>query len=353
MAKKRQRRYGNNVKQVNPGGQAGLSGQGGQGTQGQADAAGIGKGKTQQSPASGVVTYDDVKKKYRFYFNIVAKRKIWFVVSALLVVVSVVSLVGLGLNLGMAFEGGTMVSMTFAAPITQQAVSDAVTSTGISGPQVQLAGDARAIIQTKELSEEQRDAMLAALREQVGPYDPESYEEEMVSESIGGELLRSALIALSVACALMLTYLIIRFKFNYAVAGVLALLHDIVVTIGVFSLLRWQIDPPFIAAVLTVFGYSINDKVVLFDRIRENEGLQKKRASYEDLVDQSIWQTMARSINTGLAVLLALFAIYFLGGDATKTFSLTMIIGVVIGMFSSVFLASQFVVVMKRFVKAS
>jgi preprotein translocase SecF subunit len=93
--------------------------------------------------------------------------------------------------------------------------------------------------------------------------------------------------------------------------------------------------------------------VVLFDRIRENEGLQKKRTSYEDLVDQSIWQTMARSINTGLAVLLALFAIYFLGGDATKTFSLTMIIGVVIGMYSSVFLASQFVVVMKRFVKAS
>ncbi|MCL1790738.1 MAG: protein translocase subunit SecF [Peptococcaceae bacterium] len=349
MAKKRQRRYGNSVKQAGPNAQAG------QGSHEQATVSaskdGV-KSQSQQAPSSGVVTYEDVKKRYKFYFNIIEKRNVWLIISGVLLVMSIVSLLVLGLNLGMAFKGGTMVSMTFAEPITQQGVSDVLVSEGIAGPQVQLSGDYRAIIRTNELDDSQRADVLAALQERFGAYDPTSFEEETVGASIGGELLRSAIVALLVACGLMLVYLVFRFKFNYAVSGVLALLHDIVVTIGVFALLRWQIDPPFIAAILTVFGYSINDKVVIFDRIRENEGAQRKRTSYKDLVDQSLWQTMARSINTAVAVLLALFAIYLLGGEATKTFSLAMIIGVVIGMYSSIFLASQFVVLLKPLSKA-
>jgi preprotein translocase SecF subunit len=342
---KRQRRYGNN---------SGLNAKTQEKTS--ADKARKPKKETtdadapqsQQGPSSGIVTYEDVKKKYRFYFNIVAKRKIWFLISTVLVAASVAALAIWNLNYGMAFTGGTMVSLTFDTPVTQQDISDVASSVGINA-QIQIIGDTgdRQVIIRTSASEEEHVAMLAAIRENW-TYDPLSVEESLVGPSIGAELQRSAISALVLACALMLGYLAIRFKFKYAVSGVIALLHDVLITVGVFAVLQWQIDPPFIAAILTVFGYSINDKVVIFDRIRENEEIQKKRDSFENLVDQSLWQTMARSINTGLVVLLALFAIFLLGGETTKTFSLAMIIGAIVGMYSSIFLASQLIVELKR-----
>ncbi|MCL1917247.1 MAG: protein translocase subunit SecF [Peptococcaceae bacterium] len=353
---KRQRRYGNSAKLSQKQGKP--AGAGGTGA---ADAAKIGQQTagaaggapdSRKGPSAGIVTYEDVKKRYRFYFNIVAKRKIWFAVSALLILISAVSLVVQKpfLNLGMAFTQGTMISVTFLDMDTpsQQVVSDAIASV-VTSSQVQPAVDrGRVIIRTSELNPEEIKALRAALEEKIGPIDPGTIQESTVGPTIGQELLQGALIALIIACVLMLGYMAFRFKFNFACAGVLALLHDILITIGIFSLIRWEIDPSFIAGVLTVFGYSINDKVVIFDRIRENEGLQKKGGSFEDLVDQSLWQTMARSINTGVVVLLALFAIFFLGGESTKTFSLAMIIGAAVGMYSSIFISSQFVIEFKK-----
>jgi len=145
----------------------------------------------------------------------------------------------------------------------------------------------------------------------------------------------------------MLGYIAFRFQWIYAVAAILALLHDVFVVLGLFSLFQWQIDASFVAAILTVFGYSINDTVVIFDRIRENEGRMRRTDSYEAMVDKSVWQSMRRSINTALTVLIALLALYFLGGESTKTFSLAMLIGVFSGAYSSIFIASQLVVELK------
>ena len=138
----------------------------------------------------------------------------------------------------------------------------------------------------------------------------------------------------------MVIYITFRFEFKQGIAAILALLHDTLLVIGIFSLFRIEVDSAFIAAILTIIGYSINDTIVIFDRIRENLRMRKKGQSLEDLVNLSIWQTLARSINTVLTVMFVLLALYFLGGATVKTFVLAMIIGVASGAYSSIFNAS-------------
>ncbi|KJS48534.1 MAG: preprotein translocase subunit SecF, partial [Peptococcaceae bacterium BRH_c23] len=168
---------------------------------------------------------------------------------------------------------------------------------------------------------------------------------------MGQELTRNALWALLIAMGLMIAYITIRFQFVFAISGIIALLHDVLVVVGIFSLFQLEIDSSFVAAILTVFGYSINDTVIIFDRIRENEAKMKKGDTFEDMVDKSIWQTMRRSINTSLTVLIALLSIFILGGVSTKLFSLAMLIGVFTGAYSSIFIASQILLEIKKRMK--
>ena len=168
---------------------------------------------------------------------------------------------------------------------------------------------------------------------------------------MGQELTRNAFWSLLIAMGLMIAYISFRFQFVFAISGIIALLHDVLVVVGIFSLFQWQIDSSFVAAVLTIFGYSINDTVVIFDRIRENEVKMKRGDSYEDMVDKSVWQTMRRSVNTVVTVLIALLSVFILGGVSTKVFSLAMLIGVFSGAYSSIFNASQILVEIKRHMK--
>lgn len=300
------------------------------------------------TPAAGVASYDQVKQESKLYFNIVKKRYIWFALSAVMMLVSIISLVVQGLNLGIDFTGGTMLDIKFNHQVTQARITDSLKAVGISG-HVQLSqGDTEAIIRTQALQPEQRDSLLASIREIAGDFDSENLKEDLVGPAIGAELRSNALKALIVATILILAYVSLRFRLIYAVGGILALLHDIILMLGIFSIFQFQIEAAFIAAMLTVFGYSINDTVVIYDRMRENEKRLKKRDSYEDMVDKSIWQNMGRNVMTTLTMLIALFAILIFGGATTKLFALAMIIGVITGVYSSVFLASQIVIELKN-----
>ncbi|MDI6813518.1 MAG: protein translocase subunit SecF [Desulfitobacteriaceae bacterium] len=302
---------------------------------------------TPQTPIAKAMTYEEVRKMHPMYFNIVKKRYWWFALSLLIIIPGIISLFIQGLNLGIDFTGGTMLDMKFNKPVTQTAITDTLKSVNLEG-NVQLSnGNTVALIRTKALEETERNNLLTALQKKVGDFDRTALKEDKVGAAIGSELTHSAFWALAIASVLMLAYISFRFQFAFAVSGILALLHDILVTVGLFSIFQWQVDASFIAAVLTVFGYSINDTVVIFDRIRENEIRLKRGDSYEDMVDKSVWQTMGRSVKTVVTVLIALFAIFILGGESTKTFALAMLIGVFSGAYSSIFNASQILVEIK------
>lgn len=297
--------------------------------------------------AAHPATYQEVQKMHPLYFNIVKKRYLWFALSLLIIIPGMISLFVQGLNLGIDFTGGSMLEIPFSKPVTQTAITETLKSVGLEG-QVQLSGDnSQALIRTTALDESQRDKLLASLQKNVGDFNKASFKEDKVGPAIGQELTKNAILALVIAMGLMIIYITIRFKFIYAISGIIALLHDVLVTVGLFSLFRWQIDSSFVAAILTIFGYSINDTVVIFDRIRENELRMKKNDTYEDMVDKSVWQTMRRSINTVVTVLIALLSVFILGGESTRIFSLAMLIGVFSGAYSSIFNASQILVEIK------
>ncbi|MHB8126286.1 MAG: protein translocase subunit SecF [Desulfitobacteriaceae bacterium] len=303
------------------------------------------------TPNAAPATYEQVQKMHPLYFNIVKKRYWWFTLSLLIIIPGIISLFLQGLNLGIDFTGGTMLDITFNKAITQTAVSDTLKSVGLEGS-VQLSnGNTAALIRTIALEEDQRNTLVAALQQQVGDFDKQTLKEDKVGAAIGKELTQNALWALLIACGLMVAYITFRFQFVYAISGIIALLHDVLLTVGIFSLFQWQIDSSFIAAVLTIFGYSINDTVVIFDRIRENQARLKRGDSYEDMVDKSVWQTMSRSINTVATVIIALLAVFISGGESTKVFALAMLIGVISGAYSSIFNASQLLVEIKNRLK--
>ena len=293
-------------------------------------------------------TYEEVQKIHPLYFNIVKKRYWWFAISLLIIIPGVISLFMQGLNLGIDFKGGTMLDVTLNKAVTQAAITDTMKSVGLEGP-VQLAnGNTSALIRTEALEEAKRNELLTALQTKVGEYDKTTLKEDKVGPAMGQELTRNAFKALIIAMGLMIAYISFRFQFVFAISGIIALLHDVLVVVGLFSIFQWQIDSSFVAAVLTIFGYSINDTVVIFDRIRENEAKMKRGESYEDMVDKSVWQTMRRSVNTVVTVLIALLSVFILGGESTRIFSLAMLIGVFSGAYSSIFNASQILVEIKK-----
>lgn len=296
-------------------------------------------------------TYEEVQKLHRLYFNIVRKRYWWFAISLLIIIPGIISFFMQGLNLGIDFKGGTMLDVAFNQPVTQSAITDTMKSVGLEGP-VQLSdNNTSALIRTEALEEGKRSELLTALESKVGPFNKESLKEDKVGPAMGQELTRNALYALVIAMGMMILYITFRFQFVYAISAILALLHDVLIVVGVFSIFQWEVDATFVAAILTIVGYSINDTVIIFDRIRENEPKMKRGDSYEDMVDKSIWQTMRRSVNTVATVLIALLALFILGGESTRLFTLAMLIGVFSGAYSSIFIASQILVEFKKYLK--
>jgi len=265
-------------------------------------------------------------------------RKYIYILSLIIMIPGIVSLCTRGLNLGIDFTGGSLLHVRFENKVKVEQVRDVLDDYNIGrGLPIQQAGNNEFIIRTRDLSQEESNQLMKGFRSEIGKM--EILRNEKVGPVIGKELTNKALMAVGIACLLMLLYITIRFEFKFGVGAVIALIHDVVIVLGLFSLFQWEVDSVFVAAILTILGYSINDTIVVFDRIRENLKLKRKE-SYDVIVDKSILQTLNRSINTVLTVLFCLVALLVLGGATIKTFVVAMLIGVIFGCYSSIFVAS-------------
>ena len=280
-------------------------------------------------------------------FDIAGHRKIWFLISLILIILGFICMGVRGFNFGIDFTGGTIIDLRFEQPVTLTDVRSSLAQYGLDGSTIQLAGAESGIessenvmIRTVDLEENQRKEVMASLTKDVGTYTV--LREEKVGATIGGELITNAVLALVISWALIILYVAYRFEWRFGVSAVLALIHDIIIVLAVFSFTQRQIDSSFIAALLTIVGYSINDTIVIFDRIRENLKLHFRRGGdVNELVNRSIYQTLTRSLYTVFTVLFTTFALYWFGGETTKDFAFALLVGFASGCYSSIFIASQ------------
>ena len=276
--------------------------------------------------------------------------KITLGASILVVALSVVLTAMVGLNFGIDFRGGTMIRTESTQPIDVGAYRDVIAPLGLGDVSIAQVTDptwgpeknvAQIRIQAQEggesASAELTESVLAALQN-VAP-DIRFTAVDSVSPKVSGELIMTAVYAVLFAIGAVLVYIWLRFEWQFALGAVAALVHDVVITIGAFSLLQIKFDLPIIAALLTIVGYSLNDTVVVFDRVREN--LRKyKKMDLKEVLNLSINETLSRTVMTSVTTLLALISLYVLGGDVIRGFVFAMIMGVIIGTYSSVFVAS-------------
>ncbi|ANR71162.1 protein-export membrane protein SecF [Selenomonas sp. oral taxon 126] len=287
-------------------------------------------------------------------FDIAGHRKIWFLISLVLIIPGFICMGMRGFNFGIDFTGGTIMDLRFEQPVTLSDVRASLAKYDLDGSTIQLAGAESGIessenvmIRTVDLEENQRKEVMASLTQDVGPYTV--LREEKVGATIGGELITNAVLALVISWALIILYVAYRFEWRFGVSAVLALIHDIIIVLAVFSLTQRQIDSSFIAALLTIVGYSINDTIVIFDRIRENLKLHFRRGGdINELVNRSIYQTLTRSLYTVFTVLFTTFALYYFGGETTKDFAFALLVGFASGCYSSIFIASQLWIELKN-----
>lgn len=277
--------------------------------------------------------------------DIMSRSNVWFSISGLVLAVAVAGLVIHGLNFGLEFTGGRLIEYQTAEEVDLDELRAELADAGLPRAVVQESGDGNVAIRAGEISEEEEDSVVAAV-EQVGGSATE-VRDEFIGPTIGDELRRKAAIALGIGLAFQLIYLAIRFRWTYGGSAVVALFHDIAILLGIFAWLGKDIDGVFIAALLTVIGYSINDSVVVFDRIREQRSLRPKE-SLTVVANEAALQTVPRTINTGLGALFILVALYMLGGETLTDFAFALIVGILIGTYSSVFTAAPVALVLER-----
>ena len=278
-------------------------------------------------------------------FDIAGRAKIWFIISLLVIVPGLLSMATRGFNFGIDFTGGTIIDLKFENAVEISKVRDALRPFGLDGATIQLSGDTsdvaasnNVMIRTTDLEENQRKEVMAGIKSAVGNY--EVLREEKVGATIGGELIFNAVMALVISWVLIILYIAYRFEFKFGVSAVVALIHDVLIVLAVFSFTQKQIDSSFVAALLTIVGYSINDTIVIFDRIRENLKLHSRRgADLGGIVNRSVYQTLTRSFYTVFTCLFTTLALYFFGGDTTKDFAFALTIGFISGCYSSIFIA--------------
>ena len=275
----------------------------------------------------------------QYNFNFVGRKVIWYIIALCAIVPGLIILAISGLNLGLDFTGGSYLSISYSTPVDLAEVRAVVMDNVVQNPSVNEGEGNTFTIRTEELEEAESQTLLDQLSALGDGMSLGS--SSRIGPVTGQELLRNARLAMLIAGVLMLLYITIRFKFNYAVTAIVALIHDVLVLLSMFAIFRFEVDNAFIAALLTTIGYSINNTIVVYDRIRENRSFPG-RTDDATLVNASINETLTRSINTTLAVLILLFSLLLFGGSTTKNFVLAMIIGLCAGFYSSCFLAGNF-----------
>lgn len=278
-------------------------------------------------------------------FDFMGFRKIASVISIILIIASIALLAVRGLNYGMDFTGGTSVELEYAQAPELDDVRTTLVEAGYDEFVVQNFGaDTIVLVRLAEAGNDQLAPELTKVLA-AGGDDLTLVSSEFVGSQVGDELKEQSGLGLLLALAVVLIYVGMRFQFKFGIASVVPLIHDVIIILGIFALFQWTFDLTVLAALLAVIGYSLNDTIVVADRIRENFRKMRVGESW-DIINESIHQTIARTINTSGTTLVVLLALYFLGGEAINNFALALIIGVIVGTYSSIYVSANLLMVM-------
>lgn len=279
-------------------------------------------------------------------YKIVEKTKIWFAVSIIVILIGLVSFGMKGLNYGIDFKGGTVVSINIGKDFNVDEVRDIAAKYDTSA-QVQKVEGNEVTIRSDKFTDKQIADLFKDIKTKYTLQDTALLSTDRIGPSVGQELRHAAVLSMLVATLGILIYVSFRFELRTGIAAIISLLHDLLITFAVYAFFQIPVNSSFIAALLTILGYSINDTIVVFDRIRENRRVGHFK-DYKTLVNASLTQTMSRSINTVLTVLITITCVYIFGVPAIREFAFPLIIGIASGCYSSIFIASPLWVVLER-----
>ncbi len=282
-----------------------------------------------------------------FNIDFLAWRKLALIVSSIFLVVSISSLLIKGLNWGLDFTGGTLVELSYPNGAEIDSIRDTLRSEGFEGAQVANFGSNKEVLikLPGTISDSLGSEIISLLKKQNLNADIDLRRIEYVGPQIGSELRDDGGTAMLIALAFMMLYIAFRFQSRFAGAAVIALIHDVIIVVGIFSLLQIDSDLTGLAALLAVIGYSLNDTIVVSDRIRENIRAMDTE-DVNEIINTSLNQTLGRTLVTSLTTLLVLFSLYLLGGELIKNFALALIFGVIVGTYSSIYIASNALIMM-------
>ena len=279
--------------------------------------------------------------------KIIEKTKIWFTISLTVIIIGIGFMMFKGLNYGIDFKGGTVIDVKVGKDVNKEDVGNIVDKYAKNKYALKTVNDGseiEIIIQDGVLTEDTNNKLLNDIKKEL-KLDDKTINSETIGGTIGKELKEKAFLATIIAMIAMLIYIGIRFELSFGLAAIIALIHDVLITVGVYAIFGIPVNTPFIAAILTIVGYSINDTIVVFDRIRENSKKMRK-VELKEIANVSIQQTMSRSINTVLTTLFTITAVYIFV-PSIREFSLPLIIGIAMGAYSSIFIASPMWVILK------
>jgi len=287
-------------------------------------------------------------------FNIIQRRRRWFVLSGSAILVSIIALVFLGLNYSIDFTGGTLIEYRLSNDVTVEQVRDLLGQDPYAreSAEVQIVGGDQVSIRTSALTDltaGERTQLFEALAEQAG-ISPDDISAQVVGPTWGEQISRQAVIGLVVVLLAITLYITLRFEWKMAVGAMVAMVHDVLITAGVYALTGREVSPPTVIAILTILGFSLYDTVVIFDKVKENTESTALlgKDTYEGVANYSMNQVLMRSVNTSLVVVLPILSLLLFGGDTLKDFAFAMLVGVVTGAYSSIFVATPILVVLKE-----
>ena len=286
------------------------------------------------------------------HFDFMGKKYWWFAISGIIILAGLASLATRGLNLSIDFKSGSRLVASFSRDTSVNEIRDVVDGLGYGDAVVQTIGGGRYQISLEALEADQENGVVSALDSKIGIQTlPDTGQKDKswksVGPTFGRQVLNSMIQAVVAAWVLLIIYVSVRFEYKMAVATLVALVHDLLITVGVYSIVGREVNTATVAAVLTILGYSLYDTIIVFDRVRENSP-RAKRGGYGDMINHSIWEVMARSIITTLLTLLPVVCLFFFGGSTLKDFAFALIIGITSGAYSSIFVAAPILALWKE-----
>ncbi len=279
----------------------------------------------------------------------VSRRKRFYQISGAIILIGIISLLFQGFNFGIDFAGGTLIQLDFEKNVSVGDIRNVLEEMNLTSSTIQSLSGNEFVIRTDQVALQQREEILEMIKNRIGSF--EVLKVEMVGPVIGESLKRLAVFAIIFAFIGIILYITVRFEFKFAMTSIIAVGHDIMIALGILSVLQKEITIPIIAAILTIVGYSLNNTIVIFDRLRENIRL-KTLSTLEEMIDLSVNQSLTRTINTAITTLLPVLALYFFGGTLSD-FAFVLLIGIVAGTYSSICMAGPLLLELKKRGKVS